>query len=104
MNNHQLQTAIGELKDILGDMKAIWQWHKLKQLENTQESVSNLRFYDTNISDLNEKYSQLLFVSSQVHMAINKSNLSPNELKVIKKELIKIELQAFYLGSGVNIY
>ena len=61
MKEQDLQAAIAELKSILEDMKALLEWHKLKGFEAKQRLVTNLRFYDTTLNDLNNKYSEFLF-------------------------------------------
>ena len=104
MKEKDLQAAIIELKAILEDMKTLLAWHKLKRFEATQHPFSNLIFYDTTLNDLNNKYSIFLLLASQIHAGINNQNISQSKLKIIKKQLTKIELQACYLGSGVRIY
>ena len=104
MKEQDLQAAIVELKGILEDMKALLAWHKLKQFEGAQRSFSNLVFYDTTLNDLNDKYSTFLLLASQIHTGVNNQKISQSKLKIIKKELTKLELQAFYLGSGIRFY
>ena len=104
MKEQDLQAAIIELKSILEDMKALLAWHKLKRFEATQRSSSNLVFYDTTLNDLNNKYSIFLLLASWIHTGVNNQKTPQNKLKIIKKELTKIELQAFYLGSGIRFY
>ena len=104
MNNRELQAAIIELNNILEEMKTLLQWHKLKRFEATQISVSNFMFQDTTFMDLNTKYSQLQFRIYQIHNEIKDSNIPKNKIKTAKKEITKIELQAFYLGSGIRFY
>jgi hypothetical protein len=104
MKEQDLQAAIVELKGILGEMKALLAWHKLKCFEARQRSFSNLIFYDTTLNDLNNKYSIFLLLASQIHARIDNQNIPQNKLKAVKKELTKIELQVFYLGSGIRFY
>jgi len=104
MKEQDLQAAIVELKGILEDMKALLAWHKLKCFEATQRSSSNLIFYDTTLHDLNNKYSIFLLLASRIHTGVNNQTIPQSKLKIIKKELTKIELQAFYLGSGIRFY
>ena len=104
MNNRELQAAIIELNNILEEMKTLLQWHKLKRSEAMQISVSNFIFQDTTFMDLNTKYSQLQFRIYQIHNEIKDSNIPENKIKAAKKEITKIELQAFYLGSGIRFY
>ena len=104
MKEKDLQAAIVELKGILEDMKALLAWHKLKRFEVAQHPFSNLMFYDTTLNDLNNKYSMFLFLASQIHAEVNNQSVPQSKLNVIKKELTKIELQAFYLGSGIRFY
>ena len=104
MKEQDLHAAIIELKAILEDMKALLAWYKFKQLEAAQRSITNLRFYDTTLDDLNNKYSSFLLLASQIHAEVNNQNIPQSKLKIIKKELTKTELQAYYLGSGVRIY
>ncbi|MFC1675934.1 hypothetical protein ACFL3G_02585 [Planctomycetota bacterium] len=104
MKEQDLQAAIIELKAILEDMKALLAWHKLKRFEAAQHPVSNLMFYDASLNDLNNKYSFFSSLASQIHTGINNQNIPKSKFKVIKKELTKIELQAYYLGSNVRIY
>ena len=104
MKEKDIQAAIVELKGILEDMKALLAWHKLKQFEAMQRSFSNLVFYDTALGDLNNKYSIFLLLASQIHAGVDNQNIPQAKLKIIKKELTKIELQAYYLGSGIRFY
>ncbi len=104
MKEQDLQTAIVELKAILEDMKALLAWHKLKRFEASQHAFSNLMFYDTTLNDLNNKYSIFLLLASQIHAEVNNQKIPQSKLSVIKKELTKIELQAFYLGSDIRFY
>ena len=99
-----MQAAIVELKGMLEDMKALLAWHKLKRFEVVQHPFSNLMFYDTTLNDLNNKYSIFLLLASQIHAEVNNQSIPQNKLSVIKKELTKIELQAFYLGSDIRFY
>ena len=104
MKEKDLQAAIVELKAILEDMKALLAWHKLKRFEATQRPFSNLMFYDTTLCDLNNRYLTLLSLASQIHAALNNQKIPKSKLSVIKKQLTKIELQAYYLGSGIRFY
>jgi len=104
MKEKDLQAAIVELKAILEDMKTLLAWHKLKRFEAAQHPFSNLMFYDTTLNDLNNKYSFFSLLASHIHAGVNNQNIPQSKLKIIKKELTKIELQAYYLGSGVRIY
>ena len=98
MKERDIEAAIVELRGILEEMKALLAWHKLKCFEAKQRSFSNLLFYDATLNDLNNKYSFFLLLASQIHSEINNQNIPQSKLSVIKKELTKIELQAFYLG------
>ena len=104
MREQDLQAAIIELKAILEDMKALLAWHKLKRFEATQHPFSNLMFYDATLGDLNNKYSSFSLLATQIHAGVNNQNIPKSRLIIIKKELTKIELQAYYLGSDVRIY
>ena len=104
MKEQNLQIAIVELKAILEDMKALLAWHKLKRFEAAHHPFSNLIFYDATLSDLNNQYSTFLLLASQIHAGVNNQNTPQSKFKTIKKELTKIELQAYYLGSDVRIY
>ena len=104
MKEKDLQAAVVELKGILEDMKALLAWHKLKRFEASQHPFSNLMFYDTTLNDLNNKYSMFLLLASQIHTEVNNQNIPKSKLSVIKKELTKIELQAFCLGSDIRFY
>ena len=104
MKEKDLQADIDELKNILEDMKALLAWHKLKRFEATQHPFSNLMFYDTTLTDLNNKYSMFILLASQIHAEVNNQSVPQSKLSVLKKELTKIELQAFYLGSDIRFY
>jgi hypothetical protein len=104
MKEQDLHAAIAELKAILEDMKALLAWHKLKRLEAAQHPFSNLMFYDTTLTDLNNKYATLLLLASRIHAGVNNQMIPQSKLRAIKKQLTKIELQAFYLGSGIRFY
>ena len=104
MKEKELQAGITELKGILEGMKTLLEWHKLKQFEATQHLASNLRFYDTTLNDLDNKYASFLLLASQIHGEIDEKNILQSKLRVIRKQLTRIELQACYLGSGIRFY
>ena len=104
MKEQDLQAAIVELKGILEDMKTLLEWHRLKRFEATQHSFSNLAFYDTALNELNDKYSTFRLLASRIHTSVNNQNIQRSKLRIIKKKLTKIELQAFYLGSHIRFY
>jgi hypothetical protein len=104
MKEKDLQAAIIELKGVLEDMKTLLAWHKLKRFEIAQHPFSNIMFYDTTLNDLNNKYSIFSLLASQIHAEVNNQKIPQSRLSVIKKELTKIELQAFYLGSDIRFY
>ena len=104
MKEQDLQAAIAELKDILEEMKALLAWHKLKRFEAAQRSFSNLMFYDTTLTDLNNKYATFLLLASRIHTGVDDRKNPQSKFEIIKKELTTIELQAFYLGSGIRFY
>ena len=104
MKEKKLQAAVVELKGILEDMKALLAWHKLKRFEASRQTFSNLKLYDTSLNDLNNKYSMFLLLASRIHAEVDNQNIPKSKLIILKKELTKIELQAYYLGSGVRVY
>lgn len=104
MNIQKLRTGIIELKGILEEMKALLEWHKLRRFESTQRPSSNLQFHDTTLNDLDNKYASFLLLASQIHAELDSSNIPQDNYRITKKEFIKLELQAYYLGSDVRIY
>ena len=104
MKGQNLQAAIIELKAILEDMKALLAWHKLKRYETAKHPFPNIMFYDTTLNELNHKYSTFLLLASQIHAGLNNQNIPKSKLSLTKQQLTKIELRAYYLGSGVRIY
>lgn len=104
MKEQDLQAAIVELKGILEDMKALLAWQKLKRFEAVQRSLSNLMFYDTTLTDLNNKYATFLLLASRIHAVVDNQKIRQSKFEIIKKELTTIELQAFHLGSGIRFY
>jgi hypothetical protein len=104
MEKQALQPSLKELQGVLNDMKALLEWHKLKQFEAQQGPTSALRFHDTTWADLNNRYFSFLSLALQIHAAIAKKTADGNRFNNIKKQLTKIELQAYFLGSGIRFY
>jgi hypothetical protein len=104
MKEQDLEAAIVELRGTLEEMKALLAWHKLKRFEAAQHPFPNLMFYDTTLTDLNNKYATFLLLASRIHTGVSNQKIPQSKLKIIKKELTRIELQAFYLGSGIRFY
>ncbi|MBN2454916.1 MAG: hypothetical protein JXB29_00025 [Sedimentisphaerales bacterium] len=84
MKEKDLLAAIVELNNILEDMKALLEWHRLKQSEAKQQSGSNLRFYDVTIGDLNNKYSEFLLLASRIHTGFDNQNIPQSKLRAKK--------------------
>ena len=102
MKKQDLQPALNELGSLLEDMKTLLEWHKLKQFEAEQNCASTVRFYDTTTMDLKDKYSSFLSLASQIHAAVGEEGLAADKFKTLKKQLAKMEHQAYFLGSAIR--
>ena len=94
MKEQDLHAAIAELKAILEEMKALLAWHKLKRLEAAQHPFSNLMFYDTTLTDLNNKYATLLLLASRIHAGVNNQKI-PQQTQSHKKTINKNRTSGF---------
>ena len=101
-----LEAGLQRLKQLLEQMKALLAWQKLKLIEATQRPIMNIRFNDTTNMDLMDRYSSFLTVSTQIHRILDKNNakISKAEQGRIKSELLAMEYQVYYLGSGIRFF
>ena len=104
MKETQILAGIETLSQTFEEMKALLAWHKLKQFESSQESLSNLMVYDNSLDELSDKYSRFCFLASKIRAANDNADSAEKSRKFLKKRLTTIELKAYYLGSPVNIY
>ena len=106
MAEAELGAGLQRLKQLLEQMKALLAWQKLKLIEATQRPIMNIRFNDTTYMDLMDRYSSFLTVSTQIHRILDENNakISKAEQSRIKSELLTIEYQVYYLGSGIRFF
>jgi len=106
--NHkqQLVAQLGALKDILDDSKAILEWHKLRVFETNTNPSSKLFFRDDTVEQLMDKQTafQTLWIKINIILQDKTANISKDEQDEFRKELNKISLQFYYLGSDMRVY
>jgi hypothetical protein len=107
MNKEQLLvTQLSQIKNILEDAKAILEWHKLKAFERNSNPSLKVFFQDDTFQQLTDKQAAFQLLWSETNMLLQDKiiKLSQNKRYEFQKELNKLSLQFFYLGSDVRIY
>ena len=104
--NRQLTTQLIQLKSIIKDEKAILEWHKLKVMEKNSNPSLREIFQDDTIQQLTDKQAafQMLWAKTSMLLHDKTINLSQGKRYEFQKELNKISLQYYYLGSDVRVY
>ena len=104
--NQQLTAQLIQLKNILDDAKAILEWHKLKVFEKNSNPSLKLFFQDDTFQQLTDKQAafQMLWAKTSMLLHDKTINLSRGKRNEFQKELNKISLQYYYLGSDVRVY
>ena len=107
MNQKQrLVTQLSQLQDILEDAKTILEWHKLKVFEKNSNPSSKVFFHDDTFQQLTDKQAgfQMLWGKTSMLLQDKTIKLSQGKRYKFQKELNKLSLQFYYLGSDVRIY
>jgi hypothetical protein len=106
VQKQQLTVRLGKLKEILNDAKAILEWHKLKAFEAKRNTSSKILFHDDTLGQLTDKQAafQTLWIQINILLQDKNLNLSKSEKNKFQKELNKISMQFYYLGSGIRFY
>ncbi len=107
MNQEQrLVTQLSQLKDILEDAKAILEWHKLKVFEKNSNPSLTVFLQDDTFQQLTDKQAafQMLWARTSMLLKDKTIKLGRDKKCEFQKELNKLSLQFFYLGSDVRIY
>jgi len=107
MNQEQrLVTQLSQLKDILDDAKAILEWHKLKVFEKSSNPSLKVFLQDDTFQQLTDKQAafQMLWAKTSTLLQDKTIKLSRDKKCEFRKELNKLSLQFYYLGSDVRIY
>ncbi len=106
MKEVDLKAELKTLRQIVQEMKTLLAWQKLKLGEARQISISGIRLFDTTNTDLFNKYSSFLSISMQIHHVLDNGNtkITKSEQSRIKSELMTMEYQVHYLGSGVRVF
>ena len=106
MEEVDLKADLKALRQILQEMKELLAWQQLKHIEAKQRSISGIRFFDTTSTDLLDKYSSFLSISMQMHHILDKgkTKITKAEQSRVKSELMTMEYQVHYLGSGVRVF
>jgi len=104
--NQQLAAQLSQLKNILDDAKAILEWHKLRVFEKNSNPSSEVFFQDDTFQQLTDKQEafQMLWARTSTLLKDKIINLRRDKRYEFQKELNKLYLQFFYLGSDVRIY
>jgi len=104
--NRQLTDQLIQLKNILEDAKAILEWHKLKVFEKSSNPSLKLFFQDDTFQQLTDKQAafQMLWAKTSTLLRDKTINLSRDKRNEYQKELNKLSMQYYYLGSDVRIY
>jgi hypothetical protein len=104
--NRQLTAQLIQLKNILDDAKAILEWHKLKVFEKNSNPSLKLFFQDDTFQQLTDKQAafQMLWAKTSMLLQDKTIKLSRGKKYEFQKELNKISLQYYYLGSDVRVY
>ena len=104
--NRQLTAQLIQLKNILDDAKAILEWHKLKVFEKNSNPSLKLFFQDGTFQQLTDKQAafQMLWAKTSTLLQDKTIKLSRGKKYEFRKELNKLSLQYYYLGSDVRIY
>ena len=104
--NQQLIAQLIQLKNILDDAKAILEWHKLKVFEKNSNPSLKLFFQDDTFPQLIDKQAafQMLWARTSTLLKDKTIKLSQDKRVEFQKELNKLSLQFFYLGSDVRVY
>ena len=106
MNQEQLFTdQLEQLKNIIEDAKAIFEWHKLKVFEKNSNPSSRVFCQDDTIQQLTDKQAafQTGWIKTIVLLQDKTIKLSQDKRLEVQKELNKLSLQFYYLGSDVMI-
>jgi hypothetical protein len=102
----QLTVQLERLREIIEDSKAILEWRKLKVFEANLNRTSRVFFQDDTFQQLMDK--QVAFQTAWIEAIMllqDKSvNMSQDERDKFLKELNKLYLQFYYLGTDVRIY
>jgi len=107
MNQEQrLVTQLSQLKDILDDAKAILEWHKLKVFEKSSNPSLKVFLQDDTFHQLTDKQAafQMLWARTSTLLKDKTIKLGQDKRIEFQKDLNKLSLQFFYLGSDVRIY
>jgi len=107
MNQTQQLTAqLIQLRNIIDDAKAILEWHKLKVFEKSSNPSLKVFLQDDTFQQLTDKQAafQTIWIKATMLLQDKTINLSHDERIEFQKELNKLSLQFFYLGSDVRIY
>ena len=102
----QLTSQLIQLENTLDDAKAILEWHKLKVFEKNSSPSSRVFFQDDTIQQLTDKQAafQMLWARTSMLLKSKTIKLSQDKRIEFQKELNKLSLQFYYLGSDVRIY
>jgi hypothetical protein len=104
--NQRLADQLSRLKDIIEDAKAILEWHKLKIFEKNSNPSLKVFFQDDTFPQLIDKQAafQMLWARTSMLLKDRTIKLSQDKRIEFQKELNKLSLHFFYLGSNVRIY
>ena len=95
-----------QLKNIIEDAKAILEWHKLKVFETNINPSLKVFFQDDTLQQLMDKQVvfQTIWIKTNMLLQDKPVNFSQDKKYEFQKELNKLYLQFYYLGSDVRIY
>jgi len=102
----QLTAQLIQLKNIIEDAKATLEWHKLRAFEINLNPSNKVFFQDDTFQQLTDKQIdfQMLWARTSMLLHDKAIHLSLNKKYEFHKELNKLSMQFYYLGSDVRVY
>ena len=102
----QLTSQLIQLKNIIEEAKATLEWHKLRAFETNLNPSNKVFFQDDTFQQLTAKQIdfQMLWARTSMILHDKTVNLSLDKKYEFQKELNKLSLQFYYLGSDVRVY
>lgn len=103
--SRQIAVQLEQLKRIIEDSKAIIEWHKLKIFETNLNPSSKVFFQNDTPQQLMDEQAafQSAWIKTTMLLQDKKINISQSKIVKFQKELNKLSLQFYYLGSDVRI-
>ena len=103
MGENDPHRLLDEIQDCLERIKSLCAWQELKTFEQRQQCSNGLFMHDSTASELNNEYSRIVALGSQMHDALAARKVPTITIVRIRREHLRVKQELNSLNIPARI-